>query len=161
MTLNRRYSITEWLTVAAATGLFLGLIPPRIATIGTLLGIPIAWVLFSFVGWGAYLPVLFVLWCLGVPLCTRAAALLESKDPREVVYDELITLPIVYFMAPSFSMPVIAVGFALHRVFDITKPWGVCHAERLPGGLGIMSDDAVASLYALACMHVLYWTKLL
>ena len=161
MSRPRRHTFTEWLIIAAATGLGLGLIPPRIATIGTVLGIPIAWGLYETVGWGGYLPVLAVFWCLGIPLCTKAAALLASKDPREVVYDEYITLPLVYFLAPRFSIAVLAVGFGLHRVFDISKPWGVSHAERLPDGLGIMTDDLVASVYALACMHLLYWAKLL
>ena len=161
MPATRRYTVSQWLIIAAATGLGLGLIPPRIATLGTLWGIPLAWGLFTALGWVGYVPALIALWCLGFPICTKAAVLLASKDPREVVYDEFTTLPLVYFLAPSFSMTVIVVGFVLHRIFDITKPWGVRHAENLPRGLGIMTDDIVASVYALACMHLLYGLNLL
>lgn len=157
---TRQYTVSQWLIIAAATGLGVGLIPPRIATLGTLWGIPLAWGLMA-VGSVGYVPILIALWCLGIPICTKAAVLLASEDPREVVYDEFTTLPLVYFLAPSFSITVIVVGFVLHRIFDISKPWGVRHAESLPGGLGIMTDDIVASVYALACMHLLYGANLL
>jgi len=50
-------------------------------------------------------------------------------------------------------------GFVLFRFFDIVKPWPIrwCD-ERVHGGLGIMLDDLLAALPALAIMHlVLYF----
>jgi phosphatidylglycerophosphatase A len=39
-------------------------------------------------------------------------------------------------------------GFLLFRLFDIVKPPPARSLERLPGGSGIMADDAMAAVYA-------------
>lgn len=152
---NGKRSWCDWLALAAGTGLFVGLIPPRTATVATLMGIPLAMAVFWLFGWTGYLPVLAALWLLGIPICRRSAELLGNEDPRAVVYDELVTLPIVYFLVPSFGWQILAVGFALHRLFDIAKPLGIRRLERLGGGLGIMSDDLLAAAYALIVMRTL------
>ncbi|MBL8703711.1 MAG: phosphatidylglycerophosphatase A, partial [Rhodospirillales bacterium] len=41
-------------------------------------------------------------------------------------------------------------GFALFRLFDITKPFPANWCDRnLKGGVGVMADDLVAGLYAM------------
>ena len=52
---------------------------------------------------------------------------------------------------------LLLLGFCLHRVFDISKPPPVSHLERLPDGLGIMSDDVAAGCYGCAVMQLLLW----
>ena len=56
----------------------------------------------------------------------------------------------------------VVVGFALFRLFDILKPWPVARIEReVAGGLGVMLDDVMAGVYALACLQLLrYWSGL-
>ena len=39
-------------------------------------------------------------------------------------------------------------GFVLFRIFDVIKPFPAGRFERLHGGLGVMSDDAMAAVYA-------------
>lgn len=158
---TQKYSILDWFVLGLATGLFVGMIPPRVATLATLLGIPLALFLDSTVGTTGYVPVLVVLWLLGIPICGRAAKLRGHEDPREVTYDEFTTLPLVYFAAPEWTWTVLAVGFGLHRFFDILKPLGIRRLEDLEGGLGIMADDVVASLYALGVMQMLFFFELL
>ena len=49
-----------------------------------------------------------------------------------------------------------AVAFLLFRIFDIWKPWPVRWADcRVKGGLGIMLDDLLAAVYAVAALSVL------
>jgi phosphatidylglycerophosphatase A len=43
---------------------------------------------------------------------------------------------------------VILIGFALFRLFDITKPPPIRQLQRLPGGLGVVVDDLAAALLA-------------
>ena len=44
-------------------------------------------------------------------------------------------------------------GFALFRLFDIWKPWPVRWADRkVGGGLGVMLDDVLAAVYAVAVL---------
>lgn len=145
----------DWAVLAVGTGLFLGMVPPRTATLAAMLGIPLAMGLHALVGWTWYLPVLALLCVVGVPICQRSAELLGCADPREVTYDEFVTVPIVYFMVPAFTFKVIVVGFLLHRFFDILKPLGVANLERLGGGLGIMCDDILSGIYGLAIMRLL------
>ena len=86
---------------------------------------------------------------------------MNKPDPREVTYDEFATLPLIYFMIPEFSWQIVAVGFGLHRFFDILKPLGIRRLEQLGGGLGIMADDVLASIYALAVLRLIMACDLL
>lgn len=148
-------SLGDWLVLALGTGLFVGMIPPRTATIATLWGIPLAIGLHHAVGWIGYVPALIALWLSGIAICGRAATVLGRPDPREITYDEFTTLPMVYFLTNRFSLSILIAGFLLHRVFDITKPFGIRRVERLGGGLGIMADDVLAALAAFAVMRLL------
>lgn len=151
----RPRTLADWLVLALGTGLFLGLLSPRNATVGTLLGIPLAYALRTWFEGIGYLLALIVLWGVGAPICERSAKILGASDPRQVTYDEIATLPLVYFLAPQWSLSIVVVGFLLHRLFDATKIFGVGRVERLPGGVGIMADDVVASLYAFLVLQLL------
>ena len=45
-------------------------------------------------------------------------------------------------------------ALALFRLFDVWKPPPVRQLERLPGGLGIVADDAMAGVYAALFLFV-------
>ena len=47
------------------------------------------------------------------------------------------------------------VGFLIFRVLDVIKPWPSARFEALPGGLGVMADDAMAAIYGNLVMQVL------
>jgi phosphatidylglycerophosphatase A len=100
-----------------------------------------------------------VLFAAGVPFCTRAAGLLGGKDPGPVVLDEAVAVPLVLAVVPPAARGplVLAVAFALFRLFDILKPPPCRQLEQLPGGLGIMADDAGAALLAAACLAAVRW----
>jgi phosphatidylglycerophosphatase A len=60
-----------------------------------------------------------------------------------------------------FLIPVswqsILVGFILFRIFDILKPWPISYVDKhVAGGFGIMVDDVLAGLAALAFMHLIF-----
>ena len=44
----------------------------------------------------------------------------------------------------------LVIALVLFRIFDMTKPWPIRRIERLPGGYGVVYDDVVAGLIALA-----------
>jgi phosphatidylglycerophosphatase A len=75
-------------------------------------------------------------------------ALGGAKDPGVIVIDEVagMTLAVAPF-APT--LPVLAVGFVLFRVFDVLKPFPARSSQHAAGGIGIMVDDLIAGLYAL------------
>ena len=97
---------------------------------------------------------------MGVPICTSAAKQLGRKDPKEVVWDEIVTVPITFLWVPIglMSRPeILLIGFVLHRIFDITKPPPVHNLERLPDGAGIVADDVAAGIYSCLALHALLW----
>ena len=97
---------------------------------------------------------------VGVPICTRAVALLgRGSDPGAIVYDEAASLPLGLLVVPpaARSPVVIAVAFLLHRLFDISKLPPGRQLERLPAGLGIMADDWAAAAWMALGLVALRW----
>lgn len=72
---------------------------------------------------------------------------LRGTDPGWVVVDEVIG-SFVAVAGHRLSLLTVIGGFILFRIFDILKPFPVKHAERLPGGYGVVADDIVAGIYA-------------
>ena len=58
-------------------------------------------------------------------------------------------------IAQHGSWPVLLGGFALFRVFDILKPFGISKLQDLPGGLGCAVDDLAAGLAACVSLHLI------
>lgn len=146
------------LSLWIGTGLGFGYSPKAPGTVGALWGIPLAWLVMQIPSVYAQIAVLVVLYLVGIPICTSSAHCLGKKDPGEVVWDEIATVPIVFlFVEPRLmSRPeILLLGFALHRVFDISKPPPARQLEKLPDGLGIMSDDVAAGVYGCIAMHLI------
>ncbi|MEJ8569006.1 phosphatidylglycerophosphatase A family protein [Elongatibacter sediminis] len=134
-----------------ALGLGSGLAPVAPGTAGSLAALPLAWPLMQLA------PLEFwILWvvffALGVWCCSVVARRLGSEDPGAIVWDEMVALWAVLVFVPLQWGWWLA-AFALFRLFDIVKPWPIRILEhRFREGLGIMIDDVVAALYALALL---------
>ena len=139
---------------------------PAPGTCGSLAGILIFIILVQLTGLTPHMITLgcVPLFLLGVPLCRRAEILLDRKDPKEVIWDEFIVIPFIFWpLAAEISGPLtqstfiwIGAGFLLFRFFDISKPLIIHHSQRLPGGWGVMVDDLLA---ALASSVILWLAK--
>lgn len=150
--------------VFLATGFGVGMLTPVTpGTVGALLGIPLTLFLALIPGVGVIPAAFFqavviaVLVLVGIPICSAAQRALGKKDPSEVVWDEITTVPMVFFLVPSHLLLnplVLLVGFGLHRLIDITKPPPCRQLERLPAGAGIMLDDVAAGAYGFIVMHL-------
>jgi phosphatidylglycerophosphatase A len=77
----------------------------------------------------------------------------HTTDPGQVVIDEVMGMIITLMMIPAGWWMAIA-GFLLFRLFDVLKPYPVRQFERLPRGLGVMADDAMAGVYANLALRV-------
>ena len=169
--MNTRPRAADWrgkplcvqLIMWVATGAGVGLVPLAPGTLGALWGLPLAWAIHRIPAVGSVPPLaaqsltILVACGVGVPLCTVAARQLGHKDPGAVVWDEIASMPITFFLVPPEAMclpAVLVVGFALHRLFDITKPPPSRQLERLPRGWGVMADDWAAGVYACAALHL-------
>ena len=148
--------------VFLATGFWAGRIPIAPGTFGALWGLPLAWSISSISGNWVQALVIVAICAAGVPICTVAAHRLgKQKDPGAIVLNEIASMPITFFLVPheAWRQPlVVLIGFALHRLFDITKIPPALQLERLPSGLGIMADDWAAGVYSCLVLHAILWT---
>jgi phosphatidylglycerophosphatase A len=148
-------------SVVLATGFWAGRIPWAPGTFGALWGLPLSWAISFLPGVWPQATAIVALNMIGIPLCTAAARKFGGvKDPGAIVFDEIATMPIAFFLVPRIALQqpiILAAGFALHRLFDITKPPPARQLERIPAGLGIMADDWAAATYACLALHALHW----
>ena len=77
----------------------------------------------------------------------------SRTDPGPVVVDEVMGMVITLFMNPV-GWAGAAGGFLIFRLLDIIKPFPARQLERLPGGIGIMADDAMAAVYANLALRI-------
>lgn len=146
-------------TMLAATGLGVGFIPLAPGTWGSILAAIGIWFMYLLPDPLA-LELNLVLLLLFFPLswytAGKAASLNADKDPSYVVIDEIYGMLVCSAIAPMNLYYVIA-GFALFRLFDISKPFPVRNLEKLPGGLGIVADDIMAGIYAGAILLIFHY----
>ena len=95
--------------------------------------------------------VLLIVTALGIWAADEAERALGAKDPGAIVVDEVAGMALSVLTLPP-TPAVLAAGFVLFRVFDVLKPFPANVAQRLPGGVGVVVDDLVAGLYALALL---------
>lgn len=145
-----------------AFGLGTGLSPKAPGTVGTLLGLPLWWLLAP-LGPAAYAGATLLIVLAGVWICGRSASLLGLHDCPGIVFDEVAG----FLVAAAPLLPALGLwpwpdwtgllaAFALFRLFDVWKPWPIRGLDaRVHGGVGIMLDDLVAGLYAAAVLSLL------
>jgi len=135
-----------------------GLLPGAPGTFGTLAAVPLV---LALSGLGIWFGAVFLLILSGIAIWTahRSQDLMGRHDPQEVVIDEVAGFLLTMSFIP-FSWWGLGLGFLLFRLFDITKPFPARNAEKLKGGLGIVTDDLVAGLYAGICLKVIFFIAL-
>ena len=122
-------------------------------TMGSLIGVLIGYFLILNLDIKFYLIFLIIFIILSYLLCEAHLKLYDKKDPKEVVVDEvsgqfIAILGCVYSENLTYIFLSLLLSFILFRFFDITKIGPIKKFEKLPNGIGIMSDDIVAGLFA-------------
>jgi len=148
-----------WTRVAVilAMGFGLGLSPVASGTVGSLLGVAIAFGLAHFT-WPLQAAAVLLMILASIPVCHTAEREFGKKDDGRVVADEYVTVPLCLIGIPWLAnLWLLPVAFVVHRVLDIWKPPPARQMQSIPGGLGIVLDDVVSSLYGLGVMHLAWW----
>lgn len=139
-----------------ATFGYVGFFPIAPGTAGSLAALA----LFSFVRWVGMpafeLGTIVAVLAVGIWSANGAERALGRKDPGPVVIDEVLGMLITLALLPV-SLTGVAVGFLLFRLFDVVKPYPAGRLEHLPGGYGIMLDDAMAAVYAHLVLRLCMW----
>ena len=150
-----RRTFVVWL--ASCGGL--GFSPMMPGTVGAIPGLAVAWVIGQIESTALEILAVASLSAVSIPICTAAARRMgNEKDPGWIVLDEIASMPITFLGLAMDSWRIVLVGFALNRLFDITKPPPARQLERLSDGWGVMADDWAAGVYShLALRLVIFW----
>ncbi len=134
-----------------------GLAKKAPGTVGTLLGLLL------------FLPILLwsesVAWLVllagtlfGSLICGRASEQLGVHDHGGIVWDEFVGIWLVLLFLPEQSIIFWVFAFIAFRLFDIWKPWPIRWIDqKVQGGFGIMLDDVLAAVYAIAVIWLYYF----
>ena len=136
-----------------AYGFGSGLVPIAPGTAGTVAAIPL-YLLLAPLPLLGYLAALVLLTLIGLWACATTMRELGVHDPGAIVWDEVLGFLLTMAAAPS-GWQWIVLGFALFRFFDIVKPWPIRAVDRgVAGALGVILDDLIAGLMALALLQI-------
>jgi phosphatidylglycerophosphatase A len=139
-----------------AFGLGTGASPYAPGTVGTLLGIPLVYLLSYWPLW-VYLVVVAGVSVTGIWVCDKTSRDIGVHDHGGIVIDEVAGY-LVTMIAIPVDIWTLTAAFIAFRVFDIVKPWPIGWLDRkVSGGLGIMLDDLLAGVYALVVMWTGFW----
>ena len=138
-----------------ALGFGAGLSPWAPGTAGTLLAIPLWWLL---IGSGfeplPLLGLLALLFAIGVWACGVTGRNLGVADHGAMCWDEIVAFLLVLALIPADPWWQ-AAAFFLFRAFDVVKPPPIRQLEmRFKGGFGVMFDDLLAAGYTLLVLAV-------
>jgi len=139
-----------------AFGFGAGLAPLAPGTVGSLLGVALAWFTLD-LGLITQIGCAALLFLSGIWICGESSRRLGIHDHGGIVWDEIAGMYVTLLVAP-YTIAAWILGFLLFRAFDIVKPWPIRDLDhRLGGGLGIMLDDLVAALYAAILLALYGW----
>ena len=97
-----------------------------------------------------YLLLTALLFYLGALASNHGEEIWGEEDSPSIVIDEVVGFLIAMVgISPSFWSVVL--GFLLFRFWDIWKPFQ--WIEELPGGWGVMADDALAGIVTCIMLH--------
>ncbi len=148
--------------IAIATSLGMGYFPKAPGTAGALLGMLIMFflnkllTLFDFSS-----GIILFLDLLAIVLITLIGVKAIKKvheiwphDDNKIVIDEVVGVWIsLLFLPLNFYYYLLA--FAVFRVFDIAKPFGIKKIDEKHTDWGVMWDDILAGIYALIVMQII------
>lgn len=138
--------------LALATALGVGYVPFAPGTFGSAVGL-VVWMLLPH-SVAVQSTAIVVLFIIGAWSGSVAEKYFRTRDPGQVVIDEVMGMMMTLWLNPVGPAGAL-VGFFLFRIADVVKPFPAGRLERLPGGVGVMADDAMAAIYANLVLRVI------
>ena len=137
-----------------ALGFGSGLAPKMPGTFGTLAALPLVVLLSHYASFSVFLVVTILVSIVGIWICGKTAEDMGVHDDSSIVWDEVAGMLITMIAVP-LSWQTLLAGFVLFRFFDILKPWPISYLDKhVHGGFGIMIDDVLAGIFALAILQL-------
>ena len=140
-----------------ALGFGSGLAPKAPGTFGTLVGLPLFWLISGY-AFNVQLIIIAALFIIGIYFCDKTGKSLGVSDHGSIVWDEIVAIMLVLAFTPK-NWFWWYVAFLLFRLFDIWKPFPIKQFDaKLKNGFGVMFDDLLAAIYAIAAIKAILWT---
>ena len=144
---TRTMKFSDKAVLFLATGFYIGYIPIAPGTFGTILSLPLCYVLASLELFPAIIMTALLV-VLAVWIADSAEKLLRANDPGCIVVDEIVGM-VVTLVGLPFNLTTALIGFIIFRILDIAKPFPIRALDkRLPGGYGVVADDVAAGVIA-------------
>ena len=134
---------------------------PAPGTAGSAIAIIIGYILIP-VSWPLFLILTIGISIIGIIAANYYSKVTKTHDSGKIIIDEVAGQWIALLFIP-YDIKYFFAAFVLFRLLDITKIWPVNWAERLNGGVGIVTDDLVAGLMSgviLLCLNNWWELKL-
>jgi phosphatidylglycerophosphatase A len=143
--LRARNSFQDRAALFLATGAYVGNVPFAPGTFGSVIALPICY-LIGRLSLAAALFIALLVVVTAVWAAQRAEKTLGRTDPGCIVIDEIAGMVITLVGIP-FTLASVVLGVIMFRALDILKPFPIRQMERrIPGGFGVVMDDVVAGL---------------
>jgi phosphatidylglycerophosphatase A len=137
-----------------ALGFGSGLSPFAPGTAGSLAAIPVYLVLAHFLPLWSMLGVVALSFLAGIWFCDVTGKGLGVPDHGGIVWDEMVAMWLILALVPQQAL-WFGAAFAAFRLFDIWKPFPIGYLDQhVKGGFGVMLDDLLAAIYALAVLKL-------
>ena len=133
------------------SGFYTGYIPFASGTFGSIAGLIIYYIP-GFEEPVIIIPAIVLFTVYGIFVGSKFE-IIYGKDPSECTVDEVVGMWISLFLLPKVWW-ISLIVFLLWRISDIIKPFPARKLEKIEGGLGIMIDDIISSLYVLLIVHL-------
>lgn len=148
-----------------ATVCGVGYLRPAPGTWGSLVALPLGWLMHVIGGFPLVLLAVVATFVKGLWATRVMTKDSDDHDPSEIVIDEvagqMIALLPLSYSAWNMEIDILRLwpgwvaAFLLFRLFDITKPWLVGWADRRGDPMGVMLDDVIAGVFAAIGVVVL------
>jgi len=150
-----------------ATVFGVGRLWPMPGTWGSLIALPLGWLLHIAGGPWLLAIVAIAVFFIGLWATAQQTRGRDDRDPSYIVIDEVVgqwiaVLPVSVGAAHAGAdilalWPGWVSAFLFFRLFDIWKPGPIGRADRRQDPLGVMLDDAIAGSFAAIAVMVLAW----
>jgi phosphatidylglycerophosphatase A len=137
-----------------ATGGFIGNTSFAPGTFGSILGLPLCFLLSKIdLPVAVLLTGIFIFFAILVS--QEAEKILGEKDPGAIVVDEIAGIVVTLIGLP-FNLFFASTGFIVFRILDIFKPYPIRLPEKhFSGGAGIVLDDVAAGILSNLVLRVI------
>ncbi|MFA6598081.1 MAG: phosphatidylglycerophosphatase A [Ignavibacteriaceae bacterium] len=137
---------------ALGSTLFSGYIPFASGTFSSAVAFAFYWIP-GFEKPALLIPLIIFFSLLGVFIGSRFEKS-YGKDPSQCTIDETVGMWISLLFLPK-QIIITVIAFFIWRLLDIIKPFPARQSEKLPGGIGIVTDDIISAIYTSIIMNLI------